>query len=222
MMGRLLAEMPAEKTAQQQRAIASAGVKLPHVALVGFKGDQGAVIADALKGRAKIEIIDKNRKRFESGRTDHSLGTICIARHAEFDPGRYETNRPAHRPQRPRRIWRRTQGGDQRDQAGTRPIGEIMARFGIWDTKDNCWLGNKEGPLLFDDDGTCPGGKVEPGNGELMAKLAARVIDVQAHQSPGRCRERLFAERSVVYKDDIPVHCSSEKALEDLEAGRVL
>ncbi len=97
-----------------------------------------------------------------------------------------------------------------------------MARYGIWDTEDNCWMGNKQGPLLFDDNGDCPGGKAEPDNAELIATVAARLIDVQAHQPAGRSRQRLFEEKSVVYKDDIPLYCSAEKALEDLEQGRVL
>ena len=67
MLGRLLSQLPAEKIIQQQKAIGGQTTRLPHVTLVGFKADQGAFVADALKGRARIEIIDKNRKRFESG-----------------------------------------------------------------------------------------------------------------------------------------------------------
>lgn len=67
MLGRILAEMPAEKVHRQQLAASQPQpAKLPRIALVGFKADQGAFVADELKGKAKIEIVDKNRSHFES------------------------------------------------------------------------------------------------------------------------------------------------------------
>jgi hypothetical protein len=67
MLGRILAEVPAEKVHRQQVAATQPQpVKLPRIALVGFKNEQGAFIVDGLRGRAKVEIIDKNRSHFES------------------------------------------------------------------------------------------------------------------------------------------------------------
>lgn len=67
MLGRILAEMPAEKVHRQQVAATQPQlIKVPRVALVGFKSDQGAFVVDQLRGKAKVEIIDKNRSHFES------------------------------------------------------------------------------------------------------------------------------------------------------------
>ncbi len=57
MLGRILADMPAEKLHRQQQAIANAATPLPRVALVGFKQDQGAFLGDALRGKAKVEVF---------------------------------------------------------------------------------------------------------------------------------------------------------------------
>ena len=66
MLSRLLAELPQEKIRRQLQEKTVVPVKLPQVAFVGFKADQIAIIADSLRGRIRIDIIDKNRSRFES------------------------------------------------------------------------------------------------------------------------------------------------------------
>jgi hypothetical protein len=66
MLARLLAELPQEKMRRQVQEAKNAPARLPQVAFVGFKTDQIAIIADALKGRIRIDVVDKNRSRFDS------------------------------------------------------------------------------------------------------------------------------------------------------------
>ena len=66
MLSRLLAEMPQEKIRRQLQEKADIPVRLPQVAFVGFKADQIAIVADSLRGRIRIDVIDKNRSRFDS------------------------------------------------------------------------------------------------------------------------------------------------------------
>ena len=66
MLSRLLAELPSEKLRRQQQEKAAAPAKLPQVAFVGFKADQIAIVVDKLRGRIRVDVIDKNRSRFDS------------------------------------------------------------------------------------------------------------------------------------------------------------
>ncbi len=68
-LGRVLADMPAEKI---RRQIPSSGTpaQLPKVLLVGFKPEQGGIIADRFHGRVKVETQDKNRKNFAGTAAD--------------------------------------------------------------------------------------------------------------------------------------------------------
>jgi hypothetical protein len=66
MLSRLLAELPTEKLRRQQQEKAAAPAKLPQVAFVGFKADQIAIVVDSLRGRIRVDVIDKNRSRFDS------------------------------------------------------------------------------------------------------------------------------------------------------------
>lgn len=77
--------------------------------------------------------------------------------------------------------------------------------WGLLDTKENCWMGNKTGPLLYED--------------ETLAKVAARVVDVQLKQSAGRTRAILYDQSAIKLKDEKEVLVSAEKAIERLESG---
>ena len=67
MLSRLLAELPQEKMRRQLQEKETPAVK-PQVAFVGFKADQIAIVADnhQLRGRIRIDVIDKNRSKFDS------------------------------------------------------------------------------------------------------------------------------------------------------------
>ena len=77
--------------------------------------------------------------------------------------------------------------------------------WGLLDTKENCWMGNLEGPLLYDD--------------EELAQVAARVVDVQLKQPAGRTRARVYDQSATHLKDEKKVLRSPEEAIERLESG---
>ena len=68
-LGRVLAEMPTEKIRRQTQAPGTPA-QLPKVLLVGFKPEQGGIIADRFHGRVKVETLDKNRKNFAGTSAD--------------------------------------------------------------------------------------------------------------------------------------------------------
>ena len=68
-LGRVLADMPAEKIRRQAQA-PSTPAQLPKVLLVGFKPEQGGIVADRFHGRVKVETLDKNRKNFPGTTAD--------------------------------------------------------------------------------------------------------------------------------------------------------
>jgi GGDEF domain-containing protein len=68
-LGRVLAEMPTEKVHRQTQT-AGTPAQLPKVLLVGFKPEQGGIIADRFHGRVKVETQDKNRKNFAGTAAD--------------------------------------------------------------------------------------------------------------------------------------------------------
>ena len=82
--------------------------------------------------------------------------------------------------------------------------------WGLVDTneKNLVWMGDSGGPFLYND--------------EQMAKIAARIIDVQLHQPAGRTRVRLYDGSGTKWKDEKDVKMSAEMALEKLEKGLVI
>ena len=68
-LGRVLAEMPTEKIHRQTQSPGTPA-QLPKVLLVGFKPEQGGIIADRFHGRVKVETQDKNRKNFAGTTAD--------------------------------------------------------------------------------------------------------------------------------------------------------
>ena len=62
-LGRVLANMPAEKIRRQTQS-SGTPAQLPKVLLVGFKPEQGGIIADRFHGRVKVETQDKKPQNF--------------------------------------------------------------------------------------------------------------------------------------------------------------
>ena len=77
--------------------------------------------------------------------------------------------------------------------------------FGLNDTKDNLWMGNDEGPLLYED--------------EEVAKVAAQIVDRSLHQVMGRTRALPYMGQAVRLRDQIPVLTDPVAALGQLEDG---
>jgi hypothetical protein len=72
-LGRVLAEMPTEKAhrqVQQSSGTSATPAHLPKLLLVGFKPEQGGIVADRFHGRIRVETQDKNRKNFAGTSAD--------------------------------------------------------------------------------------------------------------------------------------------------------
>jgi hypothetical protein len=61
--------MPTEKIRRQTQS-SGTSARLPKVLLVGFKPEQGGIIADRFHDRVKVETQDKNRKNFPGTAAD--------------------------------------------------------------------------------------------------------------------------------------------------------
>jgi hypothetical protein len=80
-------------------------------------------------------------------------------------------------------------------------------KFGVFDTVDELWIGDENGPKLFEF--------------EDLAKLAAMIVDKRLKQPLGRSRALPFDEKqSVHYKDTVNTVMDSKQAIEELEEGR--
>ena len=76
--------------------------------------------------------------------------------------------------------------------------------FGLHNTKEDYWFGNKEGPLLYED--------------EELAQAAARILDVRMKNPAGTTRVKIFSE-NVTYKDEITPERSFDEAMDRLDQG---
>lgn len=81
----------------------------------------------------------------------------------------------------------------------------INTRYGLYDIKDNCWLGNSEGPLLYED--------------QQLARIAARILDVRLGNPAGRTRAEEYLAEATTKLDDLQPKYSAEEAINRLEEG---
>lgn len=90
-------------------------------------------------------------------------------------------------------------------------------KWGLYDTDDNCWMGNAggTGPLLYDDADL----KFAKTGAEIIAKIAAQMMDVALRQEPGRTRARVFNEGPLVVKDEKTMTMTPLEALQRMERG---
>jgi hypothetical protein len=80
-----------------------------------------------------------------------------------------------------------------------------MSAFGLYDTEDKLWMGNKDGPMVFE--------------GKLLAEIAAMICDRTLHQRMGRTRAVAFTAGEMQLRDSKPLLESPEEALAHLEEG---
>lgn len=93
---------------------------------------------------------------------------------------------------------------------------EDFSKYGIYDTKDNCWIGDSSGPRLFTHEDS------EKANGMpqyVMARIAAQMAEVQMGYDLGRLRAREFTERDLKLKDEVSTKMGPLEALDKLERG---
>jgi hypothetical protein len=89
-------------------------------------------------------------------------------------------------------------------------------KYGIYDTVDNCWIGNQDGPKLFDDATT---EEKHPGiQAKTMAQMAAQVIETQVFGTDlgHRYEGREFNEKNLRLRDSVDVKLSGIDALKKL------
>jgi len=90
-------------------------------------------------------------------------------------------------------------------------------KWGIYDTKDHCWLGDERGPKLFDDDDP-----MHKGNAFPIARAAAELADIQMGWPPKRSVARRYDLTSVQKKDELPIKRTATEALRGKETGKYL
>lgn len=86
-------------------------------------------------------------------------------------------------------------------------------KYGIYDTQDHCWVGDSNGPKLFDTE--------QYKDAYTLARISAQMVETQVFGTDmaARYRARAFHESNLRLKDKKPVKMSAEKALRKLEAG---
>jgi hypothetical protein len=86
--------------------------------------------------------------------------------------------------------------------------------YGVYDTVDNCWLGDETGPKLF--------ARKDAKNGvtqEILARISAQMTGVQMGYPVGRLRAQVFNEQELRLRDSVPTKMSAVEALTKLENG---
>jgi GGDEF domain-containing protein len=92
-LGRVLAEMPVERIRRQTQTPGTPA-QLPKVLLVGFKPEQGGIIADRFHGRVRVETQDKNRKNFAGTTADMIIVLVKFVAQAMIDQIRKAAKSP--------------------------------------------------------------------------------------------------------------------------------
>ena len=88
--------------------------------------------------------------------------------------------------------------------------------WGVYDTQDECWLGDSNGPKLFDDV-IMKGKKAIPAN--ELARIAAQLACVQMRWPPTRVVAREYDGSGTQQKDTVKTAMTPEKALRKAERG---
>ena len=78
-------------------------------------------------------------------------------------------------------------------------------KYGIYDTQDNCWMGDDNGPLLYED--------------ELFTRLAAQAMDKVLGWDLGRCRMKVYDGTGDKHKDNVERVMSTLDAIKEMEDG---
>src|SRR5271163_2391180 len=89
--------------------------------------------------------------------------------------------------------------------------------YGIYDTQDNCWIGDDTGPKLFSRESSAEANGMPQ---ELMARIAAQMIGVQLGYALGRLQCVVFKGEELQMKDEVPTKMTAIEALIKLEEGR--
>ena len=89
-------------------------------------------------------------------------------------------------------------------------------KYGIYDTQDNCWLGDENGPRLY----TLEDSKKLKGMPQqLAARIAAQMTAVQLGYPQTRLVAREFKQEELVLRDSVDTKMTAVEALRKLENG---
>lgn len=79
--------------------------------------------------------------------------------------------------------------------------------WGLYDKKDDVWLGDDKGPTLY--------------NEEIWARVSARITETQLGYEPGRLEAKSFDWESLRKRDELKTQMSAVEALRRIENGEV-
>jgi len=89
--------------------------------------------------------------------------------------------------------------------------------YGIYDTQDDVWLGDKNGPQVYT---RADSEKAKGLPHETLAKIAAQITGVQLGYAIGRLQAREYNAGDLRLRDEVPTKMSAVNALIRLENGR--
>jgi len=102
-------------------------------------------------------------------------------------------------------------GREPRARAGvTKPA------YGLYDTRDKCWMGNDSGPLLYSDNAV-NGVELktkEPVSGLLLARAAVTILNERMRTT--RLRARPYITPAKIFKDRVTPQCSAVQAMRSM------
>lgn len=89
-------------------------------------------------------------------------------------------------------------------------------KYGVFDSQDKCWMGDKSGPLLYEDQQL--NGKPCPG--ETLARYAATIMAHQFKSPLGRFKATPYDGTGNEHKDEVETKRSLSLAMSRAERGR--
>ncbi len=91
-------------------------------------------------------------------------------------------------------------------------------QWGVFDTVDNCWLGDDKGPKLFSDEHPT----TQQLNGaRTCAKICAQITAVRLDYNPARLQPRLYTSPATKLRDEVKTKVSAAGALKAIEDGHL-
>ena len=88
--------------------------------------------------------------------------------------------------------------------------------YGMYDTQDNCWLGDDTGPKVFTIEDSAKANGLPH---RLLAQIAAQMVEVQLGYTPGRVEVREFNTPNLRLRDQVQTRMTPLEALIKLENG---
>lgn len=88
--------------------------------------------------------------------------------------------------------------------------------YGMYDTQDDCWLGDDAGPKVFTIEDSARANGLPH---RVMAQIAAQMVEVQLGYTPGRVQVREFDVENLRLKDQVQTNMTPLEALIKLESG---